>query len=65
MKVMDKPGELSRMVEEYFQERAGIFEFCGGLDRREAERRARAEAVAYRHQLILRGWKDGGNSRVH
>jgi hypothetical protein len=58
-------GELAEAVAEYFEERAAVMEFCGELRRFEAEKRARVEAVAYRHQLIQRGWKDGGNSRVH
>lgn len=56
---MSRPGELSRMVREYFEERAAIMEFCGNLPRVEAERRARVEAAAYRHELIRMGWKDG------
>lgn len=59
-------GELESAVREFFEERAAVMEFCGGLHRREAERRATAEAAAYRHQLIQRGWKDGaGNSGAH
>lgn len=45
------------MVEEYFHERAAIMEFCGGMTKAEAEKRARVEALAYRDKL--KGEEDG------
>lgn len=46
--------DLSGAVREYFEERAAIMEYLGGLPRHEAERCARGEAVAYRDALKRR-----------
>jgi hypothetical protein len=51
------PGELAKMVREYFEERAAILEFSAGFPRWQAEKMAAIEAAKYKRDLWKRGWK--------
>ena len=55
-------------LEEHFEERAAIYEHLGEKQREEAERMARADTEAYRHNCeidsIVRMYRERGGDRV-